>query len=140
MLLVYYLVKQKHKGNLNFVLNYTLVLTPRRKENKTIFLAKNSTDNDNFPVNNKSWMRYIIFIHDLFLMTGGFMLDRLALLLAVIGGINWGSIGLFGFDLVSWMCGGSDSVLSRIIFTLVGLSALWCISLFFKDDELSEAR
>ncbi|MBE6551806.1 MAG: DUF378 domain-containing protein [Ruminococcaceae bacterium] len=68
------------------------------------------------------------------------MLDRLALLLAVIGGINWGSIGLFGFDLVSWMCGGSDSVLSRIIFTLVGLSALWCISLFFKDDELSEAR
>lgn len=61
------------------------------------------------------------------------MLDKIALTLAIIGGINWGSIGLFQFDIVSWICGGSDSVLSRIIFTVVGISALWCVSLLVRD-------
>ena len=61
------------------------------------------------------------------------MLDKIALTLAIIGGINWGSIGLFQCDIVSWICGGSDSVLSRIIFTIVGISALWCISLLVRD-------
>ena len=61
------------------------------------------------------------------------MLDKIALTLAIIGGINWGSIGLFQFDIVSWICGGSYSVLSRIIFTIVGISALWCISLLVRD-------
>ncbi|MBQ9468168.1 MAG: DUF378 domain-containing protein [Clostridia bacterium] len=61
------------------------------------------------------------------------MLDKIALAIAVIGGINWGSIGLFQFDIVSWICGGSDTVLARIIFTLVGISALWCISLLVRD-------
>ena len=61
------------------------------------------------------------------------MLDKIALTLAIIGGINWGSIGLFQFDIVSWICGGSDSVLCRIIFTIVGISALWCISLLVRD-------
>ena len=61
------------------------------------------------------------------------MLDKIALTLAIIGGINWGSIGLFQFDIVSWICGGIDSVLSRIIFTIVGISALWCISLLVRD-------
>lgn len=61
------------------------------------------------------------------------MLDKIALTLAIIGGINWGSIGLFQFDIVSWICGGSDLVLSRIIFTIVGISALWCISLLVRD-------
>ena len=61
------------------------------------------------------------------------MLDKIALTLAIIGGINWGSIGLFQFDIVSWICGGSDSELSRIIFTIVGISALWCISLLVRD-------
>ena len=61
------------------------------------------------------------------------MLDKIALTLAIIGGINWGSIGLFQFDIVSWICGGSDSVLSRIILTIVGISALWCISLLVRD-------
>ena len=60
------------------------------------------------------------------------MLDRLALLLVVIGALNWGSVGLFQFDLVSWLFGGADSIISRIIFTLVGLAGLWCISLFFR--------
>ncbi|MGI6201930.1 MAG: DUF378 domain-containing protein [Eubacteriales bacterium] len=62
------------------------------------------------------------------------MLDRIALILAIIGGINWGSIGLFRFDIVAWICGGQASLVSRIIYTLVGLAALWCISLLFRSE------
>ena len=61
------------------------------------------------------------------------MLDKIALTLLVIGGINWGSIGLFQFDLVAWIFGGQDAVLSRIIYVVVALSAIWCISLLFRD-------
>ena len=61
------------------------------------------------------------------------MLDKIALALCIIGGINWGSIGIFGFDLVGALFGGQDAVFSRIILTLVGLAALRCISLFFKS-------
>ncbi len=61
------------------------------------------------------------------------MLDRISLLLLIIGGINWGSIGLFKFDIVSWIFGGQTSVVSRIIYTVVGLCALWCISLLFRE-------
>ena len=63
------------------------------------------------------------------------MLDRLALLLVVIGAINWGSVGLFQFDIVSWIFGGASSIVSRIIFTLVAIAGLWCISLFFRKRE-----
>ena len=63
------------------------------------------------------------------------MLDKIALTLAIIGGINWGSIGLFRFDIVAWIFGGQDSVVSRIIYTVVGLAALWCISLLFRDTS-----
>ena len=69
------------------------------------------------------------------------MLDRLALLLVVIGALNWGSVGLFQFDIVSWLFGGADSIISRIIFTLVGLAGLWCISLFFRRrNEVLESN
>lgn len=61
------------------------------------------------------------------------MLDKLALTLLIIGGINWGSVGIFQFDLVAWICGGQTGIISRIIYTLVGLSAIWCISLLFRD-------
>lgn len=61
------------------------------------------------------------------------MLDRLALSLLIVGGINWGSIGLFQFDIVAWIFGGQDALVSRIIYTVVGLCALWCISLLFRD-------
>ena len=61
------------------------------------------------------------------------MFDKIALILTVIGGINWGLIGFFQFDLVAFLCGGSTSVVSRIIYALVGLAALWCISLLFKE-------
>ena len=67
------------------------------------------------------------------------MLDRIALILVIIGAINWGSVGLFQFDIVSWIFGGASSIVSRIIFTLVAIAGLWCISLFFRkrDDVLS---
>ena len=55
-----------------------------------------------------------------------------------IGGINWGLIGLFKFDLVAWICGGQDSVFARIIYSLVGLSAIWCISLLFSNKTVEE--
>ncbi|MBQ9228352.1 MAG: DUF378 domain-containing protein [Eubacterium sp.] len=63
------------------------------------------------------------------------MVDRIALILNIIGGINWGLIGIFKFDLVAWIFGGQDAVLSRIIYTLVGLAAIWCISLLFRDHR-----
>ena len=63
------------------------------------------------------------------------MLDRIALILLIIGGLNWGSVGLFQFDIVSWICGGSANVVSRVIFSLVGLCALWCVSLLFRERE-----
>lgn len=63
------------------------------------------------------------------------MLDRLALIIMIIGGINWGLVGLFNFDLVSFIFGGSDEIITRVIFMLVGISALWCISLLFRRRE-----
>ena len=61
------------------------------------------------------------------------MLDKIALTLLVIGGINWGSIGIFQFDLVAWIFGGQTGIVSRIIYIIVGLAAIWCISLLFRD-------
>lgn len=63
------------------------------------------------------------------------MLDKIALILVIIGGLNWGSIGIFQFDIVGWLFGGQMSILSRIIYTAVALAAIWCISLLFKDSE-----
>lgn len=68
------------------------------------------------------------------------MMDKVALTLAIIGGLNWGSIGIFGFDLVAFLFGGSTSAISRVIYTLVGLAALWCISLLFREGEPSRAK
>ncbi len=67
-------------------------------------------------------------------------MDKIALLLAVIGGLNWGSVGLFRFDLVAFLCGGATTVLARVIYTLVGLAALWCITLLFRDTEVGTGR
>ena len=60
------------------------------------------------------------------------MLDKIALALVIIGAIVWGGIGLFQFDLVAWIFGGQSAIVSRIIYSLVGLAGLWCISLFFR--------
>ena len=68
------------------------------------------------------------------------MLDRSALILVIVGALNWGSVGLFRFDIVSWICGGQGSVLARIIYTVVALAGIWCISLLFRDREEAYGR
>ncbi len=66
------------------------------------------------------------------------MLDRIALILLIIGGINWGLVGIFQFDLVAWAFGGTAGIISRIVYVLVALSAIWCVSLFFKNNSMVE--
>ncbi len=61
------------------------------------------------------------------------MLDTTALLITIIGGINWLLVGVFQFDLVAWIFGGQGALISRIVYTLVGAAALWCITLLFRD-------
>lgn len=63
------------------------------------------------------------------------MLDRISLILVIIGAINWALVGVFQFDLVAYLFGGQGAVISRIIYTLVGAAGLWCIGLLFKDRE-----
>ena len=68
-------------------------------------------------------------------------MDTIALILSIIGSINWGLVSLFQFDLVAWIFGGQTSLWSRIIYVLVGLASVWCISLLFRDtEELGERR
>jgi uncharacterized membrane protein YuzA (DUF378 family) len=66
------------------------------------------------------------------------MIDRIALILLIVGGLNWGSIGLFQFDLVAWIGGGQGALLSRVIYSLVALAGIWCISLVFRAREAFE--
>ena len=66
-------------------------------------------------------------------------LRKIALALVIIGAINWGLIGLFEFDLVGSIFGGTDSGLSRIIFTIVGLSGLVCLSFYFDPETADGA-
>ena len=63
------------------------------------------------------------------------MLDRIALLLTIIGALNWGTIGLFQFDMVAFLFGGQDNIIARIVYSLVALGGIWCISLLFRDRE-----
>ena len=63
------------------------------------------------------------------------VIDKIALALAIIGALNWGGIGLFGFDTVTFLFGGQMSVFSRVIYALVGLAGLWCITLLFRNNE-----
>ena len=66
------------------------------------------------------------------------ILDRIALILTIVGALNWGSIGLFQFDLVAWLGGGQTGLISRIIYTVVALAGIWCISLIFRARESFE--
>jgi len=68
------------------------------------------------------------------------IMDKIALTLAIIGGLNWGSVGIFNFDVVAFLFGGASSAMSRVVYTLVGLSAIWCISLLFRDSDPVEGR
>ena len=70
------------------------------------------------------------------------MLDRLSLIFIIAGALNWGSVGIFRFDFVSWLFGGQEATFSRIFYTLIGLAGIWCISLLFRsrsavlDDDI----
>ncbi len=63
------------------------------------------------------------------------IMDRIALIITIIGALNWGSIGLFGFDIVAWIGGGADALVSRIIYTVVALAGIWCVTLLFRTRE-----
>ena len=65
------------------------------------------------------------------------VIDRIALTLAIIGALNWGGIGVFGFDTVAFLFGGQLSPWSRVIYVLVALAGIWCISLFFREPAAS---
>ena len=67
------------------------------------------------------------------------IVNKLALILTIIGGINWGLVGLFSFDLVAWIAGGSTAILARIIYIIIALASIWCISMLFMDDEETNA-
>lgn len=68
------------------------------------------------------------------------IMDRIALILTIIGALNWGSIGLFRFDIVAWITGGQTSVAARIIYTVVALAGIWCISLLFRPRDVAETE
>lgn len=63
------------------------------------------------------------------------MFDKICLVLAIIGCLNWGLVGLFSFDLVAWIFGGTGALLSRIIYTVIALAGVWCISLLFRSEH-----
>ena len=67
-------------------------------------------------------------------------MDTFALILSIIGSINWGLVGIFKFDLVAWIFGGQTSAVSRIIYTIVGLAGIWCISFLFRRRSLAAAE
>lgn len=60
-------------------------------------------------------------------------MDTAALLLVIVGALNWGLISLFQFDLVAWIGGGQSGVISRIIYGIVALAGIWCVTLLFRD-------
>ena len=67
-------------------------------------------------------------------------MDTIALILSVIGCLNWGLVGIFQFDLVAWLFGGQGAMISRIIYTLVALAGIWCVSLLFRDTDKAEIK
>lgn len=69
------------------------------------------------------------------------MFDKICLALVIIGSLNWGAVGLFRFDIVAWLFGGGASLISRIIYIVIALAGIWCITLLFRnrDSEHEEA-
>lgn len=67
--------------------------------------------------------------------------NKIALVISIIGALNWGLIGLFSFDAVAWISGGSGTILARIIYVLVAIAGIWCISMLFRpNDEIAETH
>ena len=69
------------------------------------------------------------------------LLNKIALALAIVGALNWGLVGLFTFDLLAWICGGATTIVARIIYTLVAIAGIFCISMLFRrNDEITETN
>ena len=68
------------------------------------------------------------------------MIDRISLLLVIIGALNWGSVALFQLDLVAYLFGGSDAMISRVVYALVALGGIWCISLLFRGPSARQIQ
>ncbi len=68
------------------------------------------------------------------------MFNKIALILVIIGALNWGSIGIFSFDIVAWLFGGQGAIISRIVYTLVAIAGIWCISLLFRDRDTADSH
>ena len=67
------------------------------------------------------------------------VMNKIALGLVIVGALNWGLVGLFSFDLVAWLFGGSTAILARIIYVIIALAGVWCVSLLFRNyDEMLE--
>ena len=67
-------------------------------------------------------------------------MDTIALILAIVGCVNWGLVGLLKFDLVAWLFGGSGSLFSRLVYTVVALAGIWCISFLFRRKAVIEGE
>jgi uncharacterized membrane protein YuzA (DUF378 family) len=67
-------------------------------------------------------------------------MDTIALILSIIGCVNWGLVGIFQFDLVAWLFGGTGSLFSRLVYTIVGLSGLWCATFLFRRNRIVEGE
>jgi uncharacterized membrane protein YuzA (DUF378 family) len=67
-------------------------------------------------------------------------MDRLALILMIVGALNWLLVGLFRFDVVANLFGGQTSLLSRTIYSLVGVAGIYGLSLLFRDREIAETK
>lgn len=67
-------------------------------------------------------------------------MDTIALLISIVGCLNWGLVGLLGFDLVAWLFGGSGSLFSRLVYTVVALAGLWCITFLFRRNAIIESE
>ena len=67
-------------------------------------------------------------------------MDTIALILSINGSLNWGLIGIFQFDLVAWLFGSQGALLSRIVYGIIGLAGLWCISLLFRRTTAVEGE
>ena len=67
-------------------------------------------------------------------------MDTIALILSIIGCVNWGLVGIFQFDLVAWLFGGSGSLFSRLVYTIIALACLWCISFLFRRRAIVDGE
>ena len=67
-------------------------------------------------------------------------MDMIALILSIIGCVNWGLVGIFRFDLVAWLFGSSGSLFSRLVYTVIALAGLWCVSFLFRRNAIIEGE